>query len=44
MSSNGSETHSSSRTELAWDTKNTLEIFMESVYNSTCAISFLGEV
>jgi len=44
MPSNGSETHSISRTEMGWDTKNSLEIYMEMVYNYTCAVRILGEV
>ena len=44
MPSNGSETHSTSRTEVVWDTKITLEDFTKVAYNCTYAVRFLGEV
>jgi hypothetical protein len=42
--SNGSETHSTTRTVVVWDTKNTLAKYFVVVYNSTYTINFVGEV
>jgi hypothetical protein len=44
MLSNGSETHSKTRTVLDWDTKNTLVKFLFIVYNKAYTINFTGEV